>query len=96
MDWKTWVSVGVGVLAIVISGFLGWKSMNKVINAYRKQNYDLFAALFIYSTLYGGLTDEQLEESARRVNKHGAEIFLRQLESSGLLGDTVSEDNKQE
>lgn len=92
MDWKIitvaiaslLVGVGVGIASLV--------KQKRLADAFKKQNFDLFTAVFIYTTLYGELTDENIEESARRVEKYGAEVFARQIDKSGVMGKNILDD----
>lgn len=86
MDWKIIVVAVVSVLAGIVASVIALVKQKKIVDAFKKQNFDLFTAVFIYTTLYGELTDENLEESAKRVNKYGAEVFIRQIDRTGVMG----------
>lgn len=92
MDWKIIVVAVVSVLAGIVASVIALVKQKKIVDAFKKQNFDLFTAVFIYTTLYGELTDENIEESARRVAKYGAEVFVRQIDKSGVMGKSILED----
>lgn len=92
MDWKIIVVSVVSLLVGVTIGVVSLVKQKKIVDAFKKQNFDLFTAVFIYTTLYGDLTDENIEESAKRVEKYGAEVFVRQIDKSGVMGKSILED----
>lgn len=86
MDWKIIVVSVVSLLVGATIGVVFLVKQKKIVDAFKKQNFDLFTAVFIYTTLYGDLTDENIEESAKRVEKYGAEVFIRQIDRTGVMG----------
>lgn len=54
--------------------------LNKQIKETLKQNLDFFAVIYIFTTLYGALTEDDLDKSVENIKKYGAEIYSREMD----------------
>lgn len=54
--------------------------LNRQLKTTLKQNLDFFAVIYIFTTLYGALKEEDLDKSVENIKKYGAEIYSREMD----------------
>lgn len=91
--------LGIAISLLAIYGIMQEMriaKLNKQVKETLKQNLDFFAVIYIFTTLYGVLTEEDLDKSVENIKKYGAEFYSREmdkmLERKWVEGEFSDED----